>query len=242
MNKKIEFVARDEWAWKTCLKPIPASENIPQWWKDLTPYEKNHNNPDGNKLIVENYASNASAKKCIPMLDALTTGYLISLWTDVQVKKIENNPIPQITWLVKSRPVFTLHSNAHHTIQAPTGYENIVFKYENVWIPKTPKGYSVLITTPMGHRDLPFYAIPAVIDSDKSTLEVITPMWIKKDFEGIVEKHTPLLQITPFKRDDWKAEYSYYKNGEYDVIEEKNFRTTIINHYSKNHWTRKSYK
>lgn len=242
MNNIIKFIARDEITWNLCDRPYPASQNIPQWWKDMSPYEKSHRNPDGNKLVVENYTSNASAKKCVPMLDALITGYLIPLWTDVSVTQIEDNPIPRITWRPRHKEVFSYHGNNHETITPPAGYKNVVFKFENGWIPKTPKGYSVLITTPLGHRNLPFYAVPAVLDSDKSTLDAGVPMWVKEGLEGVVEKGTPLVQVIPFKRDNWKAEFDYYKNGEYALTEDKNFRSTIVNHYMKNYWSKKEFK
>jgi hypothetical protein len=67
-------------------------------------------------------------------------------------------------------------------------------------------------------------------------------MWLKADFQGVVEKGTPLMQITPFKRDDWKSEFGYYKNGQYLEVEDANFNGTMVNHYIKNHWSKKSYK
>jgi hypothetical protein len=89
---------------------------------------------------------------------------------------------------------------------------------------------------------LPLYAIPAIIDSDKSQLEIIPPMWIKEGFEGVIEAGTPLIQLTPFKRDNWKTEFNYLKNGEYEKLEDKNFNKNLINNYVRNHWSKKSYK
>ena len=109
-------------------------------------------------------------------------------------------------------------------------------------MPKTPKGYSILVTAPFGHRDLPFHVIPAIIDSDRSTLEIVPPMWLKEGFEGIVEKGTPMFQVTPFKRESWESEFSYLENGEFEIKQEKNFNSTLVSHYIKNVWSKKSYK
>ena len=100
---EIEFVALDKHAFKVCSKPFPASQAIPQWWKDASPYVKSERNPDGKKIIVEDRESNASFKKCTPMLDMLSSGYIVPLWSDVQVK-IESG-FPLITWRV-SKNVF----------------------------------------------------------------------------------------------------------------------------------------
>lgn len=247
MSNIIKFIARDEYGWETQNKPVPASSLVPQWWKEITPYDISSENLDGKKLIVENRAANASFKKCTPMLDAITSGYIVTLWADVQVRQVYdeelNKYFPRVTWRTNDPwGMFTQHGVSSQKIPSPTGYSNIVFKYQNTWIPITPLGYSVLITSPFGHRDLPFHAIPAIIDSDKSQLEILPPMWIKDGFEGIVEEGTPLFQITPFKRENWKAEFDFYTETQYKLIEDKNFNKTLVNHYIKKVWSKKSYK
>jgi hypothetical protein len=239
-SKKIIFRATGKTDAQLQPKPVPASSMVPQWWKDMTPYVVSADNPDGKKLLVRNKESNASWKKCTPMLDALTSGYIITLWADVQVTQTQEGPY--VTWK-PNKNVFELHGNETRFIPAPPGYDTVVFKYINCWIPVTPPGYSIMVTSPFGYTDLPFQAIPAVIDSDKSTLQLLFPMWIRSGFEGIVEKGTPLVQITPFKRDNWASEFESYEDKEYmNVVEQKNFRSTIVNHYVKNHWSKKNYK
>ena len=246
MTNIIKFTAKDEYGWEVQNRPVPASSLVPQWWKEMTPYDVSSENLDGKKLIIENRMANATFKKCTPMLDALVSGYIITLWADVQIKQekgLDNKFYPRITWRVNyPNGIFQQHGSSSQLIPPSIGYSNIVFKYLNTWIPHTPSGYSVLVTAPFGYKDLPFYAIPAIIDSDKSQLEVVPPMWIKEGFEGIVEAGTPLIQITPFKRENWKSEFDYLKNGEYEKIEDKNFNKNLINNYVRNHWSKKSYK
>jgi hypothetical protein len=245
MSQKIKFIARSEFGFKTQLRPYPASEKLPDWYKKYPPYEFRSKNPDGKKLIVENGISNASYRKCMPMLDAMTSGYLIDLFADIIISK--DGDYTRIDWrstkdVMDTYMIFDPHGESSKMVEPPIGYSNSVFKYLNTWIPITPPGYSCLITEPFGFRNGPFKAIPAVIDTDKSTIDLSFPMWLKKDFEGIVEKGTPMVQITPFKRDDWKAEYSFYKDLEFDEIQERNFNGTILNHYIKKHWSKKRYK
>lgn len=237
--KKIEFKATTKYYFDVCPKPYPASESLPDWWKEMTPYEKSKKNPNGKKLILENFASNASFKKCTPMLDALTSGYIIPLWSDVLVE-IENNN-PRISWRVKGSAVFEMHGESSNYVETPDGYYSQVFKYINGWIPKLPKGYSYLVTQPFGYKNTPFRPVPAIVDGDTTTLEIIFPVWIKKDFKGIVEKGTPMVQIIPFKRDNWESEFTYYEDNEYMKIEDKNFRSTIVNHYIKKQWHKKKF-
>jgi hypothetical protein len=243
MSKKIIFKARSKAEFETQLKPIPAASVLPQWWRDLTPYSKGPENPDGKKLLVRNRNSNAGPKKCTPMLDGLTSGYIIPLWSDVFVSQGEDpNISPEITWRTYGN-VFELHGSDAHELPHPPGYDRWVFKYMNCWIPQTPPGYSIMVTAPAGYRDAPFLPIPAVVDTDKSTLELVFPMWVKTGLTGVVEQGTPMVQLTPFKRDNWQSEFEYYENGEYfGIIEERNFNATIVNHYVKKHWTKKTYK
>jgi hypothetical protein len=236
MTKKIKFVAKNPYGWETQPRPVPATNLMPKWWRDAPPYGFNQ----GDKFVVENGASNASIKKCTPMLDALTSGYIVTLWSDVQVRQTSDGPV--ITWRVTGDDVFEMHGLNSRQAEPPAGYTNAVLKYHNTWIPKTPKGYSVLCTAPFGYRNLPFHAVPGVIDADKVDLQIIFPMWLKEGFEGVVEKGTPLVQITPFKRENWEAEFSHYEKDEYLAIEDRSFGANLVHHYVRNVWSRKSYK
>ena len=234
----IKFEARDEYGWEVADRPYPATQAVPDWWKAMTPYTKTEDNPKGNKLIVSNRNSNAGPKKCVPMLDALTSGYIIPLWSDVQV--VNQNGFKLVSWRT-SENVFEQHGEQANEVQTPVGFNSEVFKFQNKWRILTPKGYSCLITQPFGYRQTGVQAIPAVIDTDRSSLEILPPVWFASDFEGILEKGTPMVQVIPFKRSDWKAEYSYLKDNEYKKLEDRNFGSTIINHYMKKVWSKKTY-
>lgn len=240
MSKKINFKARSKTEFDVQLKPYPAVKSLPKWYTDSSPYLETFG-LDSNKSHVRGRVANHNFKKCTPLLDGMSAGYIIPLWADVEVDN-SNEFAPEIFWKTRS-DIFTEHGNNTRQIQTPVGYHEQVFKYINCWIPQTPKGYSCLVISPLGHNDLVFKAVPAIVDTDRSTLELVFPMWVKNDFNGIVEKGTPLVQIIPFKRDDWESTFDYYEDGEYDkVIEEKNFNSTIVGHYLKNAWSKKKFK
>jgi hypothetical protein len=234
---EIEFVALDKYAFEVCPKPFPASQAIPQWWKDASPYVKGPQNPDGKKIIVENRESNASFKKCTPMLDLLSSGYIVPLWADVQIKN-ENN-LPYISWRV-NKEVFEQHNGQE--VEVPDGYNSLQFKFLNQWVPKLPKGYSALIIACPGYPNNPFRAMQAIIDYDKTTHALYPPIYVKENFEGIVEKGTPMFQIIPFKRDNWKSKFSFLEEGELLINIDRDVKATIVNNYVKNFWEKKSYK
>lgn len=237
MSNNIEFVALDKYAFEVCPKPFPASQALPQWWKDATPYIKDARNPDGKKIIIENFESNASFKKCTPMLDMLSSGYIVPLWADILVSNI--NGVQDISWRVK-RNVFTTHDGQE--VEIPIGYSKKQFKFSNQWIPKLPKGYSALIIPCPGYPNNIFRPISGIIDYDKTTHPLYPPVYIKEGFEGIVEKGTPMFQIIPFKRNNWKSSFSFLKEGEHLINVDRDVKATLVNNYVKNFWEKKTYK
>jgi hypothetical protein len=237
MNNNIEFIAIDKYAFEVCPRPFPASQAIPQWWKDASPYIKSEDNPDGKKIIVNNYESNASFKKCTPMLDMLSSGYIIPLWADVQVTAKKDGP--RLSWRVH-RQVFDVHDG--QDVEIPEGYQKTQFKFLNQWIPKLPSGFSALIMPCPGYPNNPFRPISAIIDYDKTTHPLYPPMYLKNDFEGILEKGTPMFQIIPFKRNNWKSNFSFLQDGQLSINEDRDIKATIVNNYVKNFWEKKTYK
>jgi hypothetical protein len=233
----IEFIALDKYAFEVCPKPFPASQALPQWWKDASPYVKSPANPDGKKLIINNLESNAAFKKCTPMLDLLSSGYIVPLWADVQVTYQESYPV--LSWRV-SKPMFDLHEGQE--VEVPDGYNKIQFKYLNQWYPKLPKGYSALVMPCVGYPNSPFRAMSAIIDYDKTTHPLYPPTYLKEGFEGIVEKGTPMFQIIPFKRNNWKSTFSFLEEGQAAINLDRDVKATIVNNYVKNFWEKKTYK
>jgi hypothetical protein len=237
MNE-IRFVYLDKYFYDVCERPVPSSTYIPDWFKDLPPYLYGD-----NKLSLtpeSKFASNVSAKKCIPMLDAITTGYTITLWSDVIVEQPESGQ-PQISWEV-ARPVFATHGTSSELVGPPPGFDNVVFKYLTSFRIETPRGYSVMVRPPAGHYDLPFQVIPAIVDTDRSVIDSNFPLWVRSGFQGVVEKGTPIAQVIPFKRDNWKSSFSWIDEKDFIAQEDRGFNSTIKNNYIKNIWSKKTFK
>lgn len=242
---EIKFVARNPYYRDVAPKPYPAKNHLPEWYKNMDPY-----NPDRNgirKLSVGYGNSNVTPKMCTPMYDSFATGYIIPLWTDVDIS--EHNDQLLINWRVKyGDPPFTMHGgigngdDGNTGVTTPDGYHDTVFKWMNGWDIRTPKGYSCLITDPYANENSPFKAIGGVVDTDKLTLSILPPVWVKKGFQGIVEKGTPMVQVIPFKRDNWKSSFDFLEEGEYNKMEDTSFGSNIRNHYKRFVWSRKSFE
>ena len=230
----IKFISIGEY-YKNVIedKPSPATQWVPSWWKKMEPYV------DG-KIKISGNVTSATGKKCMPMLDAMTAGYIVPLWTDIMVTKNANGH--SVSWKTKE-PVFGVHDPRQSDgVSHPLGYSSSAFKYHNPWVIKTSSGWSSLISHPMGYHDLPFRMIPGLVDTDKYPQDINPVFWIKEDFEGIIEKGTPMFQVVPIKREPWVSKFESYTSEQHMYSQEKNIAKTIVNNYVKNIWQKKEYK
>ncbi len=235
---KIEFIARDKYWSEIQPYPKPARSVMPEWYSEAPLYYSFGSKDDRLKMTDE--GKNMTFKKCIPLIDGLKSGYIVELRKDLIVQDNQDGQF-DIQWNSDDL-VITVHNSASNLVEAPYGYNTQVINY--IWntIIKTPKGYSCLITHPLGFNDTALRMIPAVVDSDKEVLNFHLPMWLKKDFIGIIKKGTPIAQIIPFKRDNWTAKNSFLKEGEYEVLAENGFNATMQNHYRDTSWSKKRFK
>ena len=93
--------------------------------------------------------------------------------------------------------------------KTPYGYSDNHFHWNINWGPELPKGYSALYIPPLNNFSLPFITTSGIIDNDKLTTTGRLPFFIKKNFEGTIKRGTEYINIIPFKREDWEAEYNY---------------------------------
>ena len=215
--------------------PHPMPSRPPQWFKDVS----NFTNGD-TKLNVSNGQSNYSVKRCVPFLDSYSTGYTFNLWADIFVKNI--NGVPYLSWN------HTYENLAEVVMRDPINdlpiYENFhpfVFSWQSYWGIQTPKGYSCILTHPFNRTDLPFITTTGVMDTDRWGVWGKQPFALKKDFEGIIEAGTPIIQVIPFKRDKWETEIDE-SLSEHGMIQDIKSRSKISGYYKNNYWNRKEYK
>jgi hypothetical protein len=222
----------------TLPQPIPASKKIPEWYKSIPRYI------GGNKKPNKDSGTDGTIKTCMPILDVMTSGYLILSSADVFIQKNEDGRF--YSWA--DYDLISFHGQGQVTgypkLQKKLQLENVP-KFNNFWIVQTPKGYSSLFITPF-HHDLPFTILPAIVDTDTYFNPVNFPFLPDPDFEGLIPKGTPIAQVIPFRRDSWEMsvdslEDSKTKQKKYIGVA-KGLTTTFFDKYKKNHWVSKSYK
>lgn len=177
--------------------PKPASHFLPTWYKDTTATRNNQ-----PRRIENQNVGIFTIKKCMPVFDALTAGYIIPTPVDFYVK--QTNGMPEFI-----APRYSSATITYHTAdQAPTYPKKMPHypKFHNPFSIRTPAGYSCLFMPPANNPNSFFEALSGVVDTDKYTENVNFPfILLDPNFEGLIPAGTPLVQVIPFKREKWQS-------------------------------------
>lgn len=215
---------------------VPIKKLVPKWYKDLRQFHE-------NKVVdLETGQIAKTLKNCTPMLDSLTTGYAVTLPHDLAVARDSNNEV----WFTGSHDgdsLVTKRNNKYNpTFPTPHGYDEVEVAWKLPTAISVPVGCSFIFTHPINRFDLPFVTLTGIIDGG-FVLNALgnVPFYIKKDFEGIIEKGTPIAQIIPFEHSRWLAQEQkgLLKIGE-------NHNNNMISRigtswYKKTWWIKKEY-
>lgn len=220
-------------------EPVLASKNIPDWYKEQESYF------GGKKKPIQGH-NTSTVKKCMPVFDMMTAGYLIPTNCDIYIENVfdENGKKNyNIQWATGSNPVefhpksqFGKHPSVkeHGPI---SGYP----KFFNPWSIKTPKGYSTLFMTPT-HRESLFSILPGIVDTDRYNAPVHFPFLMNDpSFEGFIPAGTFIAQVIPIKRESWNMSFAKdHFVAELKDQENKMFRTWF-DRYKNLFWEKKTY-
>lgn len=232
----VEFVPRNKEIETVIPAPKPSNKYLPEWFKNMPPILSN----------LDNTSMDETAKRCMPFLDSLTSGYTQELPCDVNIK---NNGVDQYgndlisyDWAGPFKPLSTRveETRSRNVFPEFYGYYNQEIHWNSFWEPKTPKGYSTFYYHPANRLDLPFTTLNAIIDTDSWYLTGPVPFMIKRGFEGTIPAGTPIYQMIFIKRDSWKssiAEYNETKQSQLNYSARKFFQDG----YKKQHWSRKDF-
>jgi hypothetical protein len=223
----------------TLPEPVPASKKMPEWYKSIPRYIGGKKKPP-----MDSSSTTGTIKTCMPVLDVMTSGYLILSSADVFIRKTDEGRY--YNW--SDYDLITFHSQNQVTgypkLEAKMKLESVP-KFANHWIVQTPKNYSCLFVTPF-HHDLPFTILPAIVDTDSYFNTVNFPFLPDPEFEGLIPKGTPIAQVIPFKRENWEMSIGHLKDSK-DLQNNwlkvtRGMATEFFDRYKRNHWTAKSYK
>ena len=224
-------------------KPEAASKCMPDWYKKQPGFAG-----DEFKDYISKGGQSSTIKRCMPIFDLMTAGYIFKVPMDIYVNA--KNP-EKITWSVPNELKFLGNDMiATHTQEQVSEYpvnldiyHKQIFRILPFWALMTPKGYSTIFTQPV-HRDLvPFKVFEAIIDTDNFASDGHLSMYIRKDFEGIIKQGTPLIQAIPFKREVWESEYIDPVESKEEIERQRLLvRSSFRNSYKEKFRQKKEYK
>jgi hypothetical protein len=210
---------------------VSSKTVIPAWFKNIPKYGDGHNTKDASEY-------NKTVKMCTPFIEAMTSGYMVTTSHDMIVAK--NDMGPYISWpnggeLLEVRKLESL-------VPCPAGYYSVEFVWNLPVAFKIPKNHSFLITQPFNRYDLPFLTMTGIVDGPFLMYgNGKIPFFVKKDFEGVIPQGTPIMQIIPFKHDNWMSKRDDSLKSESETTLAKS-TALLEGWYKKNFWIKKNYQ
>lgn len=197
----------------------PAKKLVPDWYKRLQQSISTY--PGG--------PSYPTIKQCPPVIDMLTSGYIISCPVDIKLFP-KDEPANYKGFDAETHVDFM--PSQHHWKMCPVdaGQGKMHWtKIKHGWTVRTPAGYSCLFIQPFYFFNKDITLFPAIVDTDKHDVPVEFPGYLHSNSVTTIEQGTPLMQVIPFKRDEWNMEMveeenvpSILEQGKYkDLIQSK---------------------
>ena len=244
---KIKFNIDDKTA-LTHWKPVPARDCLPEWYANMSKAKDTYSF-DENAL--------KSIRACVPVEDFLTAGYILRATYEVRVSEKIENFVPKMNIMTastvrndlndpnKTDDMQGLHSNNAVGIYAESmcpmrsnakKHLGNYFRFDSEWTVQTPPGYSCLVVQPYYLFQNEFSIMPAIIDTDKFNQKIPVVGYLT----GVSDEvrffcGDPLVQVIPFKRDNWESEFTT------DTILKKS-KYYLFNAYKKLFHSEKQFK
>jgi hypothetical protein len=223
--------------------PTPASKNIPDWYKKQPAY-----GASDEEQMLKTGGSASTVKRCMPIFDIINSGYIIYIPCDIYMDATDPEKLkwslPSFATQVK-RDLVSSHAPeqvSHYPLNEKQ-YHKEIFRIMPFWAVGTDKGYSSLFTQPFHSDPTPFRTFGGVVDTDKFIADGHYSIQIEKGFKGVIERGTPLVQVIPFKRDNYSMELVEVEQSNKILLSQRLLiRSKFKNFYRNNLRVAKDYK
>ena len=193
--------------------PVRAKTAIPDWFRKLPAVTPSRVSPSDSGITV---------KRCMPFLDAMTTGYVIGLAATVRMEISDNGQTVDCGWDFDRTMV---SNHASHQVAGNPRDPMPPCKFHNFWTIVTPPGWSCLFVPPLNRPNGIFEIVSGVVDTDTYQSEIHFPFFATgEDGLHVLERGMPIVQIIPFKRDATDIEADIRSES----AEEANTRKSIL--------------
>lgn len=171
-------------------EPVAAKTHLPDWFRKLPPIDKRFESATDNGMTI---------KRCMPFLDAMTTGWIIPLAATVRLEIKDQGNTIDAGWDI-DREMVSNHNP--HQISGHPREPRPPCKFHNYWTVKTPPGWSCLFVPPLNRANPVVEVISGIVDTDTYHALINFPFLpIAQDGIYTLERGTPIVQVIPFRRD-----------------------------------------
>lgn len=230
---KIQFYPSSKQVSASIPPPRPASEYIPDWYKEKEMYH------GGVPNVSLSDGLNATVKACVPFNDSLRAGYIQETWGDLWLRM---DDVHGLMYHYSATPEM-VSARGELSIPVDSSFYQNEFVWKAPWIPRTPKGYSIIYTHPFNHVELPFVTATGIVDSDSFYHSGFgnLPFFIREGFLGIIPAGTPMYQMIPVKRDDWESNIEPWSEEE-SAARMRQLTSMFLNRYRRQFHHKKRYQ
>lgn len=231
---KIQFITADEIVAKHFT--IEASKKVvPAWYKDTPRFTKEET---VENLTKDNTTSSRTVKACVPVLDYLTSGYIIKTVSQTKFKNVNTEDTSGMRYVTSNLASIGTHTHQQCPVKIE-GESKTYIKFNSPWLIKTPPGYSCYFYQPFFHMENRFTLMPGIVDTDTYDKPINFPGWINGKEEVEVEPNVPLIAVFPFKREEWTSEVLVKPE---EFAKPTLFDKFLNEAYKRFYWSPKSYK
>lgn len=195
-SPKLEFLC-DPADLGVIAEPTPAKSALPDWFRKIPAVDKGHLTATNNGLTI---------KRCMPFLDAMTTGWILPLAAEVRLEIREGGRTVEAGW--EFDKVMVSNHGTHQVSGYPFG-DRPPMKFHNYWTIRTPPGWSCLFAPLFNRPNQQFQVLAGVVDTDQYHSLIHFPfVATAADGVHVLAKGTPLVQVIPFRRVDAAVQVS----------------------------------
>jgi hypothetical protein len=171
--------------------PVPAKSYMPDWFRKLPAI-------DPKVETVKN--SGLTVKRCMPFLDAMTTGWILPLAADLRLEIAGDGTKVEAGWDF-DRPLVSTHGR--HQVAGHPMAPRPPMKFHNYWTITTPPGWSCLFVDPFNRPNGIFEVVAGVVDTDIYHSPIHFPFFATgADGLHVISKGSPLVQVILFRRSE----------------------------------------
>lgn len=189
--------------------PRPVKMDLPKWYKEMGntigDLEVNAKN-----LVDLQSKTLFTIKRCVPVQDYMLSGYSIIFPYDVMFSIRRDEKGAEVKFFTPThgdKKVIGKHTPAQFPMMR-NGIQTWITKFFAGWVINTPPGYSCLLYPNFYQFEERVTFLPAIVDTDTFDSEIgfIGYVDCSQTMDFKIEAGTPIMNVFPFKRDEWDME------------------------------------